>query len=204
MIVEHYEGATLDNGSAHLRSDLYALLAALLAGPPGADRLIQLGDLDYLPNIPASLGLAMGELKAAARRTEPAAVAREYSELFRGIVKDRIVPCASGYEAGGLMGTALTRLRWDLAAMNLRRRGPRRPEDHAASLCESMMLIIADRQVEAGKKAAFFKIHLAPWMPALFKDLQNAPAAVFYRVVGRLGEVFMELEEDLLRQRADA
>jgi TorA maturation chaperone TorD len=102
------------------------------------------------------------------------------------------------------MGTALTRLRWDLAAMNLRRRGPRRPEDHAASLCESMMLIIADRQVEAGKKAAFFKIHLAPWMPALFKDLQNAPAAVFYRVVGRLGEVFMELEEDLLRQRADA
>jgi TorA maturation chaperone TorD len=198
MIVDHDATATLDNGSASLRSDVYALLAALLAGPPGADRLLQLGDLDYLPDIPALLGLAMGELKAAARQIEPAAAEREYNDLFWGFGREGIRPYASGYEEGVLMGTALARLRWDLAALKLRRRETCEPEDHAAALCESMLLIIADPQVGAQKEAAFFRLHLAPWMPALFRDLQTAPSAVFYRVVGRLGEVFMELEKDLV------
>ena len=201
MIVDHDARATLENGSASLRSDVYALLAALLAGPPGAGRLIQLGDLDYLPDIPASLGLAMGELKAAARRTEPAAAQREDNALFGGVGREGIRPYASGYEEGVLMGTALARLRWDLAVLNIRRRETCEPEDHAAALCESMLLIIADPRVGAEKEAAFFRIHLAPWMTAFFRDLQTAPSAVFYRVVGRLGEVFMELEKDLVTGR---
>ena len=36
-----------------------------------------------------------------------------------------------------------------------------------------------------------------------FEDLQNAPSADFYRPVGRLGELFMELEEALLKERVN-
>jgi TorA maturation chaperone TorD len=40
----------------------------------------------------------------------------------------------------------------------------------------------------------FFERHLAPWAERFFKDLEVARAARFYRPVGTVGRLFMEIE----------
>ena len=188
-----------DSEAAPLRRDVYALLAALLAGPPDARRLEQVRALAVLPGVPASLERSLGELRTAALRTTSGAAEREYGALFVGLGRGEVVPYASWYAEQTLMGTPLVRLRRDLAALGIERHSETgEPEDHAAALCETMTLIAAE-PVADGRAAAFFKNHLASWMPAFFNDLQNAPAADFYRAVGRLGDVFMGLENDHLQ-----
>lgn len=203
MTEERLDITCLNAGAASLRVDVYALLAALLARPPAAGRLAQLAALDLLPDIAASLARSVGDLKAAAQRAEADVLAREYDALFVGIGRGEVVPYASWYEDQALMGPPLARLRRDLSALNIRRRDDAcEPEDHAAALCEIMVLIIAEPQVLAARQAAFFQAHLAPWVPRFFKDLRQAPAADFYRSVGSLGGVFMALEIDLLQDQA--
>lgn len=203
MTEERRDISFLNAGAASLRIDVYALLAALLAQPPAAGRLAQLAALDHLPDIASSLARSVDDLKTAVQRAEADAVAREYDALFVGIGRGEVVPYASWYEDQALMGPPLARLRRDLSALNIRRRGPVcEPEDHAAALCEIMVLIIAEPQVLPARQAVFFHAHLAPWLPRFFKDLQQAPAADFYRSVGYLGGVFMALEIDLLQDRA--
>ena len=187
--------------AAPLRGDVYALLAALLAGPPVAGRLEQVRALGVLPGLPASLERSVGELRTAALRTTTDAADREYNALFVGLGRGEVVPYASWYAEKTLVGTPLVRLRRDLAALKIERRSETgEPEDHAAALCEAMMLLTAET-VPDFRAAAFFKTHLAPWLPAFFNDLQKAPAADFYRAVGRLGEVFMGLENERLQDQ---
>ena len=44
--------------------------------------------------------------------------------------------------------------------------------------------------------ARLFEQHLAPWIGRFFADLERAEAADFYRRVGTLGRVFMEIETE--------
>jgi TorA maturation chaperone TorD len=43
-----------------------------------------------------------------------------------------------------------------------------------------------------------FEAHLAPWVGRFFADLERADAADFYRPVGALGRVFVEIESEAL------
>jgi TorA maturation chaperone TorD len=43
-----------------------------------------------------------------------------------------------------------------------------------------------------------FERHIAPWMGRFFTDLEHAKHAGFYRCVGGLGRVFLEIEVDAL------
>lgn len=185
--------------AAPLRSDLYALLGALLAEAPSRGRMEQLADLTVLHDIPPSLAQAVADLKAVAARCDPGAVAREYQALFVGLGRGEVMPYASWYENRTLMGAPLARLRRDLDRLPIRRRGGScEPEDHAAALCEVMHLLAAESGMSPERQAAFFHVHLAPWMPRFFEDLRDAPTADFYRAVGFLGAVFMELENEFL------
>jgi TorA maturation chaperone TorD len=204
MTEDSFNETLLNSGPASIRLDVYAQLASLLARPPAAGRLELLPNLELAPDIPPDLGRAWSELKAAAERTGTDAAAQEYHTLFVGIGGGEVVPRASGYEEARSKGAALARLHEDLGQMNIRRSGETcQPEDHAAALCELMVLIIAEPLIPAARQAAFFAAHLATWMPRFFRDLQAAGAADFYRAVGRLGEVFMRLEGDLLRNPSD-
>ena len=71
------------------------------------------------------------------------------------------------------------------------------PEDHAAILCE-IMAALAGQELPAppGADRQLFEAHLAPWMGRLFADLERAQAATFYRSVGQLGRVFMQIESE--------
>jgi TorA maturation chaperone TorD len=202
MEFETPDAPLAEAGRAPLRSDIYALLAVLLVEPPSAVRLKQLSRLETAVDPPATIAWCLRRLKAAARRGDAETVAREYANLFIGLGRGEIVPYASWYLERLLLSAPLARLRDDLSALNIYRRdGVPEPEDHAGALCESMVLIIEKPSLSVRRQARFFHRHLAPWMIRFFRDLQRARSAVFYRTVGRLGEEFMRLEQDMLQSQ---
>ena len=177
------------------RSREYALLSALLVRAPDApllQRLARLGG-DTSP-----LGLAHVALGEAAARIDVGAIEREYFNLFIGVGRGELLPYASYYLTGFLNERPLARLRDDLAAFGVERvEGNYEPEDHAATLCEIMAAFTGGRfAAPEGAERKLFEKHMAPWMGRLFADLERAEAADFYRHVGALGRVFIDIETE--------
>jgi TorA maturation chaperone TorD len=177
------------------RAREYALLAALLARPPDAALLTRLASIegDGTP-----LGLAHKALAAAAAEQEAAAVAREYFELFIGVGRGELLPYGSYYLTGFLHERPLARLRAELVALGIERvEGQCEPEDHAAILCEIMAgLVTGEFAAPVERQRYLFDRYLAPWMPRFFADLEAATAADFYRPVGAIGRLFIDLETE--------
>jgi TorA maturation chaperone TorD len=179
--------------TAVARAREYALLAALLAHPPDA---AMLGRLAKIEGDETPLGRAHEALAIAAAATDAAAVAREYFELFIGVGRGELLPYGSYYQTGFLHERPLARLRADLAELGIERvEGQSEPEDHAAILCEIMAgLLAGEFAVPMERQRYFFDRHLAPWIPRFFADLEAAEAADFYRPVGVIGRVFIEID----------
>jgi TorA maturation chaperone TorD len=177
------------------RSHEYALLSALLARAPDADLLARLSRIggDASP-----LGVAHIALAEAASRVKPDAIEREYFDLFIGLGRGELLPYASYYLTGFLNERPLARLRDDLASFGVERvEGNYEPEDHAATLCEIMAGLVAKRfPAPDGAERRLFDKHMAPWIGRFFADLERAEAADFYRHVGTLGRVFIEIETE--------
>jgi TorA maturation chaperone TorD len=73
----------------------------------------------------------------------------------------------------------------------------REPEDHIAILCEVMSGLADGRfEAEPGAQRRFFERHLKPWAARFFTDLEAARSARFYRAVGAVGRLFMEIEAE--------
>ena len=51
-------------------------------------------------------------------------------------------------------------------------------------------------RAEAGADRELFEKHLSPWIGRFFADLEQAEAAEFYRNVGTLGRVFVDIETE--------
>jgi TorA maturation chaperone TorD len=175
------------------RAREYALLSVLLARAPDADLLRRLGGIE---GDASPLGVAHAALAQAARGVTAERVGQEFFDLFIGLGRGECLPYGSYYLTGFLHERPLARLRQDLVRLGLERApGQAEPEDHAAILCE-IMAGLAGRELPAGPGAdrALFEAHLAPWMARFFADLERAQAATFYRSVGLLGRVFMQIE----------
>jgi TorA maturation chaperone TorD len=186
--------ATVDETDA-ARAQEYALLAALLARTPSAELLSRLSELrgDATP-----LGVAHAALAEAASRARPDRVEREFFNLFIGLGRGELMPYGSYYLTGFLYERPLSRLRADLATLGIERaEGNVEPEDHVAILCE-IMAGLAGGRFSCPERAdrELFEKHLAPWAGRFFADLENAEAADFYRRIGTLGRVFMEIESE--------
>jgi TorA maturation chaperone TorD len=175
------------------RSQEYALLAALLARAPDADFVSRLAGLrgDATP-----LGLAHMALGEAASEADAGRVEREYFDLFIGVGRGEVLPYASYYLTGFLHDRPLARLRDDLQHLGIERaEGNAEPEDHAAILCEIMAGITGGRfAAPEDTDRQMFEKHLAPWIGRFFADLERAEHADFYRRVGALGRLFMQVE----------
>jgi TorA maturation chaperone TorD len=177
------------------RGKEYALLAALLSSsPPQAllDQIARLSD-DATP-----LGRAHWALAEAASRAVASDVEREYFDLFVGLGRGELLPYASYYLTGFLNERPLSRLREDLVALDIERvESNFEPEDHAATLCEIMAGLATGRfRASPAMQAIFFAKHVAPWMSRMFADLEGAASARFYRSVGSLGRLFLEIETE--------
>jgi len=179
------------------RAQQYALLANLLSSAPSSALLEQIAQLrdDATP-----LGRAHANLAEAASKVVAAEVEREYFDLFVGLGRGELLPYASYYLTGFLNERPLSRLRDDLAALGIERVDSNfEPEDHAATLCEVMAGFAAARfPASPGAQRAFFEKHVAPWMGRLFADMESATNARFYRPVGTLGRLFLEIEAEAL------
>jgi TorA maturation chaperone TorD len=175
------------------RAQEYALLAVLLAQAPDAALLQRIAGLrgDATP-----LGAAHAMLSQAAEAADPERLAREFFDLFIGVGRGELLPYASYYRTGFLNERPLARLREDLGALGIARVADRgEPEDHAAMLCEIMAGLIAGTfPATADRQQQLFEQHLAPWIGRFFADLAGAKSADFYRHVGAIGRLFIDIE----------
>ncbi|HEX2555948.1 MAG TPA: Cro/CI family transcriptional regulator [Microvirga sp.] len=178
-----------------LRAHEYGLLALLFGRAPSAEVLARLAELkgDVSP-----LGLAHIRLAEEAAAADPDAVSREFFDLFIGVGRGELLGYGSYYLTGFLHERPLVRVREDLARLGIERvEEQREPEDHIAILCEVMAALAARRfGTEEGADRPFFERHLKPWAARFFADCETARHARFYRAVGTVGRLFMELEAE--------
>ena len=177
------------------RAQEYALLATLLTRAPDAALLSGLSELraDASP-----LGLAHAAVAEAADKATVTSAEREFFDLFIGLGRGELLPYGSYYLTGFLHERPLARLRDDLARIGIARRdGVVEPEDHAGILCEIMSGLASGRlPAPPNSDQMIFDKHMAPWVGRFFSDLENAEAADFYKRLGALGRVFMDIEAE--------
>jgi TorA maturation chaperone TorD len=178
-----------------VRAHLYGLLASLLAAPPSRNALDLLKGLrgDDSP-----LGEALGALADGARALSPNEIEAEFNALFIGVTAGELIPYGSWFLTGFLNEKPLAALRADMARLGLAAAEDlAEPEDHIAALCEMMQGLIDGRfgaPLPLAGQEAFFTAHLAPWAGRFFADLERAASAQFYRPVGSIGRLYMEIE----------
>jgi len=180
-----------------LRARFWGLLAALLSAPPSADILSVLTGIE---GDDSDMGRALGALAQAARDADPAGLEEEFTDLFIGLSRGELVPFGSYYLTGFLHEKPLAALRDDLTRLGIEiEDGVSEPEDHIAILSEIMQALIdgsLDEPASLIEQKRFFAAHIQPWADRFFADLENCPAARFYRAVGALGRQFLAVEAE--------
>jgi TorA maturation chaperone TorD len=177
------------------RARYYELLATLLSRAPSKALLARLAQLR---GTATPFGVAVAALGEAALDADVARIEREYFDLFIGLGRGELLPYASYYLTGFLNERPLSRLRGDLSALGIERDADNHePEDHAATLCEIMAGLILGRfGAPKDSQRELFAKHVAPWMGRLFADIERAEGAQFYRHVGTLGRMFLDVEAE--------
>ena len=193
-------GETLDirpDGLTTERARLFALLGRLLVAAPDSGLLAALSGLR---GDGTALGAGYGALAAAARAADALSAEQEFHTLFIGVGRGEVLPFGSYYITGFLHDRPLADLRGDLARLGLERAADvAEPEDHLGSECEVYAgLLSGSFEGGAAEAEAFFTKHLRPWAGRAFADIEKAEAARFYRAVGRLGRIAIEIEEAAL------
>jgi TorA maturation chaperone TorD len=176
------------------RAREYALLATLLAREPSPELIDRLASLqgDATP-----LGMAHAALAEAAGRSSETSTAREYFDLFVGLGQGQILPYASQYLTGSLYGRPLVKMRETFQLLGIERVNQFEPEDHIATLCETMAGLIGGAITAPDSCGRdFFATNLATWARRFFVDLELANPAGFYARVGSLGRAFMAIETE--------
>jgi TorA maturation chaperone TorD len=190
---------------ANIRTDGYIILAALLGQAPSEDLVNVLQNLQWDEAVPEKLGHTLEVLRQASHDYALDSMRDEYNRLFTGLGRSEIMPYASWYRERMIQSSPLVSLRSDLIALGIVKQSDNcEPEDHAAALCEIMVLISQSDKVSYGTQAKFFERHLAPWMISFFRDLESAKDAPFYQVVGLLGRCLLESEDEYLGCSVDA
>lgn len=185
------------------RGKIYLMLANLLLRVPQDGML---ADLARLRPGEGELGEALLALAEAADGASADDLAREHFNLFVGVGRGELMPYASYYLTGFLYERPLARVREDLAILGLARdESVSDPEDAIGFLCE-VMAGMALQRFEAGEafQRSFFERHLRPWAARFFADLEKAEGARFYRAVGRVGRVFIDIEREAFALQANA
>jgi len=179
------------------RQAVYAFLARVLAAPPDQT---ELNAVAPFAADDTALGRAFASLRDALDQADPDALEQEYHALFIGVGRGELVPYGSYYLTGFLNEKPLADLRRTHERLGFARAdGVSEPEDHIASVCETMALLIegtAEGAFTVYDQDNFFKAHLAPWGEKFFADLASAKNAGLYRSVGEIGEIFMQIEEE--------
>ncbi len=179
------------------RALVYSFLAKVLYAAPNAELL---GVANYFADTDSDLGVAFRDFIEAFNSADQSRVGHEYHDLFIGVGRGELLPFASYYLTGFLNEKPLAELRADLNDLGFERAiGVSEPEDHMATLCDVMCNLVegtGEGEFTLYEQEGFFAAHLKPWAVKFFADLKDAKKADLYRKVGRIGEVFMAIEEE--------
>lgn len=197
------DNLAVDNSADAVRSEeelarqaLYVFLTRALAGPLTADTVRSLAPF---ASAGSDFGQAAQTLQECLETSDDAKLEREYHDLFIGVGRGELLPYASYYLTGFLNEKPLAELRSDMARLGFTRpQDVKEPEDHIASLCDIMSHLIegtALGEFDIYDQDLFFSTHLKPWAEKFFADLESAKTADTYRIVGRIGHLFMTVEE---------
>lgn len=179
-----------------LRAQLYTLLSHLLAREPSKEVL---SVVQSLQGDDSELGKAFQSLAAQTDKYNKKSIGREFSDLFIGMGRGELVPYGSYYLTGFLNEKPLAKLRNSMRELNIKRSdNVKEPEDNIGALMEMMAGLIEGRfngAVDEKTQKEFFEQHIESWASHFFKDLENAETAKFYKPVGTIGRLFMEIEK---------
>ena len=149
-------------------------------------------------SVSARVGKPQLTAPAAAAAHSAEAVADEFHILFIGIGESELKPYASFYLTGFMYEKPLAKLRAALADLGIAKSDETvEPEDHIAALCETMCALIMGEfgaPASINDQKVFFDAHIHPWASLFFRDLEQSPSASFYRAVGTVGRLFMQIE----------
>lgn len=180
-----------------MRADLYGLLGRILFEPPTTEIL---HTLQGLSGDDTDMGKAFDRLAKLAGSNDVEAAQTEYDGLFIGMGRGELLPYGSYYLTGFLNEKPLAKLRNSMRQLGIARNNSvKEPEDHIGSLMEMMSGLIIGRYGDPapiGAQHEFFATHIEPWAAHFFKDLEAAKLSKFYRPVGTIGRLFVEIEMD--------
>lgn len=179
-----------------LRAQLYRLVARFLARPPSREDLALAAAMS---GDQSELGKAVQAFSEVAARQAHDGVVQEYHDLFIGVGRGELLPYASYYLTGFLHEKPLATLRQDMAALGIARdESSSEPEDHIAALMEMIAGLIEGTfgpPADIATQKKFFGDHIGSWAKHFFRDLEGAKASALYATLGRVGGVFMEIEQ---------
>lgn len=178
------------------RAENYDALALLLSAAPSAQVLQAMARVS---GDDTALGRAWAALAQVAGSSDPAAVEREYFNLFIGVGRGELLPYASFYLTGFLNERPLAALRGDLTRLGIARQpDDHEPEDRIALIC-AVMAAYARGEFstlpDAPTEIEFFSRHLGSWAGLFFQDLAGAPAGRFYTALAGVGTTFITIEQ---------
>ena len=178
-----------------MRADLYTLLSRALSRAPDGSLLEK---LHTMAGDASPLGQALQQLALASLPGDAQKIERDYFNLFIGLGRGELLPYASFYLTGFLHERPLASLRDDLRRLGLERSGTMsEPEDHMAILCEVMATLIRTGSVGILlEQAHLFERHIKPWGSRFFADLESSAKTDFFKSLGALGLLWMDIEEE--------
>jgi TorA maturation chaperone TorD len=186
----------------HARANFYALISRLFAAPPDAALLKAIASAPPLATEDdgAPLPLAWSKLIAASSVIDEDAVAEEFESLFGGVGRSSVNLHASHHLAGFMMEKPLAELRDAFATLGLSRLTTQSlTEDHIASVCEVMRILIVGTEQRAPADVAaqrnFFIDHIGSWAEKLEVSICEQAFANYYRVVAQLAGEFLRVEQ---------
>ena len=178
------------------RAQEYALLATLLARAPDAKLLAQLAGLrgDATPLGVAHAALARGRQRDHGRARRARVLQSLHRARPRRTAALRLV-LSHRLPARAPAGAAARRSRPRSASSAPKATTSRRITPRP---CARSWRAWSSGRLPApqGTDQQIFEKHLAPWIGRFFADLERAEAADFYRRIGTLGRVFMEIETE--------
>ncbi|CCN34433.1 Putative formate dehydrogenase-specific chaperone [Vibrio nigripulchritudo SO65] len=174
-----------------MRSDIYALFAALMRSAPKEDVLDWLQGIEISEGADSQMSDAWTQLSLAAAIYSAQDIADEYQLLFIGIGRGEVMPFASWHLTGSLMEKPLALIRQDLERLGFERNEhTKEPEDHIAALCEVMSLL--ESEIEQN---SFFNRHIQAWFEKLTVQIKQAEHAQFYAALATVMNQFLLIEQ---------
>lgn len=182
------------------RAAFYGLLARLFYAPADAALLAALAGAGPLPgDDDAALAVAWRDLGRAAATASPDAVVEEYESVFVGTGKAEVSLYTSAYTVKSAIDNPLVEIRDFMDRKGLIRKADAfEPEDHFASVCEIMRVLVAEQQSTLEEQQAFFENYVGPGGLLLCDAIDRSTRTVFYRHAGNLARAFLTLEQSAL------